>query len=387
MEKEEKHVKKNIKWMSLGLSAVMIMSMTACNVEKEIEVTSEVSTISETESEVETEAEKETESAETTAATEATEATTAEVQSDATVKAGVDELDDECFSLLKAKAKELNDGDSSLLYGFTNVYDNGNHGTQNLCVYDETNGYRAFKVDNGVVVETTWIPGSSFDSETEPESWLMDYESFAEYPVFDNFEFFTGGCVDISRLDDALTDGSYVGELYAISGDGKYVYALLGKTPTFDLSVDEIYSLTRGSMLQIDDEMLELNRIDSDESFEGIRYWFGDPDDYEVCVEIYVDEDGKPTDYKVFDMFGNPLGLDYHLVKIAIADDAVINITDNGKVSETVAAGDLEDYLADTSYVKYTDGGYCRETITFVGMDGNFITVENGKITNITLPK
>lgn len=303
------------------------------------------------------------------------------------------EVKDVRFSLLMEKAAELNgeDDDNSMLYGFYNGFlDNANW---KMVVYDKSTGeYESYQVKDDEVQNVNMSFANLDTLELNPETWLMPYEQFSDFPGFVNFELYATYSTrfDVNTYEAGLADDEYAGTVYGFSSDLDYVYMNVASAPQFDYTVDELVNLEVGDVVNVGGRSYEVTSKNFDlETWNGYRLGLGDIDNDGCLVNIPVDEDGNPVGYNLLDIYGSRLVENYKYVKVPVAEDAEFIFFSFDTNQETSITRDtLADFFADRGNLIYgmgiyTDGGYAFDTGLTVGYYNLPVVIENGEVTDI----
>lgn len=368
-------MKRNTKWMGLMLSMALLMSTSACSDAPAAEETT-VTTVEETTT---------VETTEVTTSEEVIETTEELIETEIEVVDDRDTKANEWFTLLKNKASELHGSDDSMLFGFVDVYTTDT--LFKLITYTTDEGYKYYCVEDDEVTE---VENNSQDfglDEYGPESFLMPYEEFMDFPGFVDFtgiSFIDRDAFDMAVYNNELSDGYYSGTLYGFSKDCTYAYMCVGRMADVNLSAEECLALEEGDVVKVNGESMNVSYVEQDFDYAGqTRIALGDIDEGGKFIIIDSDDEGNISKFIVLNMWGHTDGEDYHFVKVPVSMDAKLIVDDS-----VIATGDLQEYLSgnastDDSYAEYTDGGFTFYVGTHVGMGGNPFLVENGNIASL----
>lgn len=374
-------MKRNTKWMSLVLSVALLLSATACS-QKESPAETEKSDATVEETEVVDTTEETTEET-----TEATETEVEETEAEETEPEV--EVDDraaranEWYTMLRAKATELHEADSSMVFGFVDVYSNDT-AVFKLATYSDSEGLKFYAVTDGEVQEAVYM--GSIEEDTKPSDFLMPYEQFMDFPGFYDFTFVgrDSGAFDMSSYEKTLADGYYSGQIFGFSKDCTYAYMKVGHMPKVNLSAEECLNLNVGDTVKLDGVSMEVSGVDYDLNYEGqTRITLGDIDNGGMFITIDTDDDGNVSNFLVLSAFGYTAIEDPHLVKVPVSAEAIIEIDDS-----LIAPSEVQKYLSDNAvtsllYAEYSEGGFAFYTGVYTGLDLRPLKIENGEITYI----
>lgn len=385
-------MKRNTRWMSMALSLALLFTMTACDqkespaetkktdatAETTVETTTEATTAATEETELEETESEETETTEDEEVVDITETTEGASRAEKT---------NEWFTLLRAKAEELHGNNDSMFFGYVNVYTVDE--TFVLITYSEADGYKYYDVKDGEVEEIEYS-FHDFDIENaKAEDFLMPYEQFMDFPGFINFtniNFKTPDALDMSIYEKTLKDGLYAGDLYGFSKDCSYAYLNIGRMPDVNLSAEECLNLNVGDTVKLDDVSFEVTDVVKDLEYPGqTRITLGDSDNGGKFIAIDTYDDGTVARFTVLNMWGYPDSENVHLVKVPVAENAIIEFGDALYASFDLQAGLSENAATDDSYNEYTDGGFAFYVGLNVGLGYNQVSVVNGEIAFISL--
>ncbi|MBO7452816.1 MAG: hypothetical protein J6U54_20995 [Clostridiales bacterium] len=285
----------------------------------------------------------------------------------------------EIYSEFREYATALHEEDDSLLFGYGYntageiIWENV------LLTYDGTT-VRAYRDNDGKVEEVEQEYYGYNEDEWKPETFLMPYDVFMDFPCLDSFPEFNDGGMNPSRTMDAntifdpLEDGEYGGWYYAFSSDMKYIYCSVGIATTINKTPEECLNLKEGDEVKIGDETLEVTSVydGSEDIFSQGNFTavLGNIDEGGYFVVVHTDDTGAAEKAAVFSCFGNPSYSTMNLKKVPIADDAQLKISVyldpyslGGESSiETIKGSELKEYVSDwlersSGAVVYEDGG------------------------------
>ena len=270
----------------------------------------------------------------------------------------------EIYSEFREYATALHEEDDSLLFGYGYntageiIWENV------LLTYDGTT-VRAYRDNDGKVEEVEQEYYGYNEDEWKPETFLMPYDVFMDFPCLDSFPEFNDGGMNPSRTMDAntifdpLEDGEYGGWYYAFSSDMKYIYCSVGIATTINKTPEECLNLKEGDEVKIGDETLEVTSVydGSEDIFSQGNFTavLGNSDEGGYFVVVHTDDTGAAEKAAVFSCFGNPSYSTMNLKKVPIADDAQLKISVyldpyslGGESSiETIKGSELKEYVSD----------------------------------------
>ena len=373
------------------IGSVMVSALCGCNKEivtEPTETESEVTTTGETTETSETEVTAETSA--TTETSETDEETEASETSEETFAETFGEFSS-LYTVYRDYATDLhNASDADLRFGYGRNALTGNNWEYVLFVYDPADGLHALHEADGEMEETEqsyW----GYDTENwEPQTFLMSYDHFIDFPCIEDFDFMEG--YDSDSYLSPVEDGEYCGQLYAFSGDLQYAYCSLGRAFTVDLTPEQALGLNEGDTVRVEGASYEVTSV-FDEEQGVIRYALGDIDAGGYFLHVSVNDEGVAESCSVFDCFGNPAYAPGRLVKMPVAGDCEITADlHRSTSSETVqiTGEEFAEYMPQWdarsgSIDHYEDGGYGLWSYLGLNIGENgmpeYVTVSDGQIT------
>lgn len=388
----------NKKWMSLILSVALMLSVTACadNGNSENKDKSEVTTeATETTTEKIVPVEKVVE-IEIDISKSTEEAGSEEAELGETISEDLlyNVLMNRDLDLLRAKATEVYEQNPDALFGYSTR--GGFYGWTNSLIVLSGDSFTIYEYDDeaGAVIE---------DSESTIESgFMLPYDVFMEFPCIFNSYYIPNDSqytYSTSTVDDVLADGKYFGMFIGFSENCDYVYATLGRVPNLNLSAQECIELGAGDEVVIDGQSYNVLLNEPIENNCNL-ITLEDPNqpgdtDAPGCLRINITTNGRGVvcECRVMDSWGYTIyDSDPIFVRVPISDSATINLLDYDKeeLVTDMSKTEVEDFLnslldGDERAVIYDNGGISFKSYTYVGIDCENWTVQDGQIVDMTV--